>query len=105
MLHQWCKCPWCRALSADPQPNAHLSVRPAEDARLPILEAQIEREWNQFRPKYVRDLKARGKLQHQIRETALWCIQVLDRYEERGLGADQGREAIRALINPDLDQS
>jgi hypothetical protein len=89
----------------DPQHNPQVSIPPAEDARIPVLEAQIEREWNQFRPKYVRDLKAKGTLQQQIRETALWCVQVLDEYQNRGLGADQGREAIRALINPDLDRS
>jgi hypothetical protein len=89
----------------DPEHNPQVSIPPEEDARLPILEAEIEREWNQWRPKYVRDLKAKGTLQHQIRNTALWCIQVLNRYEERGLGADMGREAIRALILPEFDHS
>ena len=89
----------------EPDQNERVSIPPEDDARLPILEAEIEREWNQWRPKYVRDLVKRGKLQEQIRETALWCIQVLNRYEERGLGADMGRETIRALIHPQFDRS
>jgi hypothetical protein len=85
--------------------SPQLSIKPEEDARLSILEVEIEREWNNYREAYVKSLRAQGVLQQRIRETALWCVQVLDEYQNRGLGADQGREAIRALILPDLDRS
>ena len=68
-LSSWPREPFC---VSGQNVNPQVSISPAEDARLPILEAEIEREWRRWRPKYVRDLKARGKLQHQIRETALW---------------------------------
>ena len=29
--------------------SPQLSIKPEEDARLPILEAEIEREWNNYR--------------------------------------------------------
>jgi len=90
---------------SDHDDNAHLSIAPDEDAGLPVLEAEIEREWRQWRRSCVKDLVARNRLKERVRETALWCVRVLDEYQNRGLGADQGREAIRALINPDLDQS
>ena len=77
-----------------------VTVKPEEDARLPVLRAQIEREWNQSRPGYVKNLVRAGRLQEQLRETALQCVKVLQQYEEAGHGADQGREAIQALIHP-----
>ena len=50
-------------------------VSPEEDARLPILEAEIEREWSQHRSGYLKSLKQAGTLKKQLRETAS------DRYE------------------------
>ena len=75
-------------------------VKPEEDARLGPLEARIEREWRQFRPKYFREIKASGRLQSEIRHTAIWCIETLNQFEAKGLNPDQGREAIRELILP-----
>jgi hypothetical protein len=66
------------------------SIPPTEDARLPILEPEIEREWRNCRNGYVKSLLASGKLQEQVKETALWCISVLDEYQSRGLNPDQG---------------
>lgn len=85
------------------QENAfpRVSVKPEEDARLPILEAQIEREWRRWRKSYVKLLLKEGRFETQVRETALWCIQVMNQYEERGLNPDQGREAARELIFPE----
>jgi FKBP-type peptidyl-prolyl cis-trans isomerase (trigger factor) len=85
--------------------NPQGSIRPEEDARLPILEAQIEREWRQFRSSYVRSLQKTGQLQKQVRETALQCVKVLLQYEEAGHGADQGREAMQVFIHPQWDRS
>ncbi len=85
--------------------NPQVSIKPEEDARLPILEAQIEREWRQFRPGYVKSLQKTGQFQKQVHETALCCVRVLHQYEERGLGADQGREAMQAFIHPQWDRS
>lgn len=82
-----------------------VSIEPLEDARLPILEAQIEREWREYRKAYVNELLRNDKLKSQVRETALWCLHVLRQYEERGLGADQAREAMRPLIHPQWDCS
>ena len=82
-----------------------VTVKPEDDARLPILKAQIEREWSQNRKGYVKSLVRAGRLQQQIRETALQCVIVLQQYEEAGHGADQGREAIQSLIHPQLSQS
>jgi hypothetical protein len=85
--------------------NPHVSIKPEEDGRLPILEGQIEREWGNDRPAYLKSLKVSGQFQKQVHETALSCVKVLHQYEERGLGADQGREAIQSLIHPQWDRS
>lgn len=82
-----------------------VTIKPEDDARLPILKAQIEREWGQYRPQYVKSLVRAGTLQQQIRETALQCVQVLHEYQNKGMNPDQGREAIQALIHPQLNQS
>ena len=83
--------------------SPRVEVKPEEDARLPILEAEIEREWRNHRPGYVKNLGSRMK--NQVHETALSCIRIANQYEERGLGADQAREAQQALIHPQLNQS
>jgi hypothetical protein len=80
-----------------------VSIPPREDARLPVLEAEIETRWRNFRRAYVRELVKEGKLQSQVRETALWCIQVLNDCQNRGLNADQARELIQPLIDPELE--
>jgi hypothetical protein len=80
-------------------------ISPEEDARLPILEAEIEREWSQHRSGYVKSLKRAGTLKKQIRETALDCIRVLHQYQNAGLSPDQGREAMRVFIFPEWDRS
>lgn len=85
--------------------NSRVSIKPEEDARLPILEAQIEREWRQHRSGYVKSLQKTGQLQKQVHETALWCVHVLHDAENRGLNPDQGRELIQPLIHPQWDHS
>jgi hypothetical protein len=85
--------------------NPQVSIKPEEDARLPILEARIEREWRQYRSGYVKSLQKSGQLQKQVRATALWCVQVLHDAENRGLNPDQGRELIQPLIHPQWDSS
>lgn len=82
-----------------------VDIKPEEDARLPILKAQIEREWTNSRPQYVKSLVRAGSLQSQIRETALQCVRVLHQYQNAGKNPDQGREAMQALIHPQLNQS
>jgi hypothetical protein len=82
-----------------------VSITPEEDARLPILEAQIEREWCQHRSGYVKSLKRAGTLKKQLRETALACIRVLHQYQNAGLNPDQGREAMGVFIHPQWDRS
>jgi hypothetical protein len=74
--------------------------RPEEDARLPILEAEIERRWQTDRPKYYDLLQKEGALKKQVRETALMCVSVLQQYQSKGLNPDQGREAIQELVAP-----
>lgn len=86
------------------QHHPQVSIPPQEDARLPILEAKIDRQWQQFRPKYYRELKAKGTLQQQIRQTALMCVETLHQFQNKGLSPDQGREAIQSLIIPPQDQ-
>lgn len=85
--------------------NPQVTFKPEEDARLPLLEAQIEREWRQHRSAYVGSLTEDGRLKSQVREVALDCVRVLHQYEERGLGADQAREAMQMFINPQFDRS
>jgi hypothetical protein len=83
--------------------NLEVSIPPTQDARLPILEAEIETRWRQYRKAYVKDLVRRGRLKEQIKETALWCIRVLNQCQERGLNPDQGRELIQPLIDPGVE--
>jgi len=90
---------------SDQNDNPEVTIKPEEDARLPVLEAQIEREWREYRAGYAKSLQKTGRLQMQVRETALCCVRVLHQYEERGLGADQGREAMQAFIHPQWDRS
>jgi hypothetical protein len=85
----------------DPNPQAEkVTIKPEEDARLPILEAQIETAWIKHRATYYRMLQKNGTLKKQLRETALRCVLVLHQYQEKGLNPDQGREAIQELIVP-----
>lgn len=88
-----------RSVSHPPQ----LEVKPEEDARLPLLEAEIETRWRKYRRDYVKDLTKRGELKNQIRRTALCCMEVLNDCEKRGLNPDQGRELIQPLIDPELE--
>jgi hypothetical protein len=85
--------------------NPQVNVKPEEDARLPILEARIEREWSLYRPKYLKSLKDKGTLEKEIHQTALMCIETLHQFQNKGLGADQRHEAIRAFIHPECDRS
>ena len=84
-----------------PDPDSNLEISPEEDARLPIYESMIEREWFKWRPSYVRQLKAGGTFKREVRATALQCVLVLQQYQKRGLGADMGREAAHSLIVPE----
>ncbi len=90
-------------LSRDEKPK--VTIKPEDDARIPILKAQIESEWRQYRRAYVKSLQNTGQLQKQVHETALWCVQVLHDAENRGLNPDQGRELIQPLIHPQWDRS
>jgi hypothetical protein len=83
------------------QPIEKISIPPEEDARLPILEAKIEKQWMRFRQKYYQRLKSEGQLAKTVRETALDCIRLMNQYEEHGLNPDQAREAMQELIQPD----
>jgi hypothetical protein len=83
--------------------HSKVSIPPEEDARLAPLEGTIESQWEKFRPSYYRSLQQSGQLQATIHQTAIWCIEVLNQYQERGLGADQGREAIQPLIMPQAE--
>jgi hypothetical protein len=82
-----------------------IDVKPEEDARLPILEAEIEREWRNHRKAYVKELLSQNRLKSQVHQTALQCVLVLHQYEARGLTPDQGREAMMPLIFPEHDRS
>lgn len=84
---------------------AQVTIKPEEDARLPILEARIEREWRQYRKAFVKGLVKEGIFQKAVKQTALQCVQVLHDYQNRGLNPDQGREAIIPLIHPQFDRS
>jgi len=84
--------------------SPRVEVKPEEDARLPILEAEIEREWRQHRKAFVRELINQNYLQKAIKNTALSCVRVLQEYEAAGHNPDQGREAMRELIFPRQDQ-
>ncbi len=81
-------------------PIPQVSIPPEEDARLPILEAEIESTWRAHQKRYVKYLEKEGALRNQIRETARTCVRVLHQCENRGLNPDQGREAIQELIYP-----
>jgi hypothetical protein len=86
-------------MDPNPQPE-QVTIKPEEDARLPILEAQIETAWIKYRQTYYRMLKKDGTLKKQLRETALQCVLVLHQYQNAGMRPDQGREAIQELIVP-----
>ena len=82
-------------------PQTHkVSIAPQDDARLPILEAQIKNQWMRHRQSYYRMLNKDGSLEREIKRTALHCLLVLHQAEERSLNPDQGRELIRELIIP-----
>jgi hypothetical protein len=85
-----------------PDTKPQESVKPEDDARLPSLEARIDREWSQFRPKFYKALKTKGELQESIHKTAIWCIETLNQAQENGLNPDQGRELIRELETGEL---
>jgi hypothetical protein len=95
--------PSSRHSATDPLP---VTIEPEEDARLPILEARIERDRKAYRRGHVKALKAQGPgtLEREIKSTALLCVRVLHQYEERGLGADQAREVVQELIIPQPDR-
>ncbi len=75
-------------------------VPPLEDARYPIYQAIVEREWKKWRPSLVKTLEKDGSLQKQIDDTALMCVTLLQEYQRCGLGPDMGREAAHSLIIP-----
>lgn len=82
------------------QPQSPVRVAPEEDARYPIYQEIVEREWRKWRPSLVKVLTADGTLQKQIDQTALDCVRILQEYQARGLGPDMGREAAQSLIIP-----
>ena len=86
--------------------SSQVEVKPEEDARLPILEAEVEREWRNHRPGYVKNLEKENRLQVQVHATALSCVKLLNQYQEKGLNPDQAREAMYTyLIHPQRNQS
>ena len=89
-------------MSSDKDPGATIvDISPEEDARLPIYESIVEREWTRWRPSYVQRLKADGIFESEVRATALQCVHILQEYQKRGLGPDMGREAAHGLIVPE----
>jgi hypothetical protein len=88
---------------SSPIENPQEAIKPEEDARLPILEVEIEREWRAHRKAFVRELENQKYLQKAIKNTALSCVQVLQEYEAAGHNPDQGREAMMSLIHPRSD--
>jgi len=93
-------------LMSSPIENPQEPIKPEEDARLPILEAEIEREWRAHRKAFVRELEKQKFLHQAIKNTAIACVELLHQYEKRGHGADQAREAMYAyLIHPQGDRS
>jgi hypothetical protein len=79
----------------------HVTIAPEDDARLAPLRGYIESQWRKFRPAYYATLKQSGDVENQVHQMGLWCIKVLNQFQEAGLGADQGREAIQPLIVPE----
>ncbi len=75
-------------------PAQQVTLPPEEDARLPILEAEIESFWMRSRPKYLKSLKANGTLKSTLRDVALDSVRILHRAQNRGLNPDQGRELM-----------
>jgi hypothetical protein len=63
--------------------HTQVTISPEEDARLPILEARIEREWKQWRRPYYKSLKREGGLREQVHQTAIWCIEILNQFQNR----------------------
>jgi len=86
----------------DSQQPEQVTITPEEDARLPILEARIDRDWKAYRSRYYKNLKADGSLEEEIKSTALICVRVLHQYQNLGLGlgADQAREVVQEIIIP-----
>src|SRR5579862_670085 len=81
----------------DPQHNPQVSIPPEEDARLSCTRGGNREGVAPVASEVRERSESKGATQIQIRETALWCVQVLDEYQNRGLNPDQGREAIRAF--------
>jgi len=79
-------------------------VEMEEDARYPIYQAIIEREWRQWRPRYVKLLMAEGSLKQTVDQMALMCVHTLQQCEKCELGPDQGRELVNQMIIPQDDQ-
>lgn len=77
-----------------------VDIPPREDARYPLDQAIIEREWGQWRPRYVKLLVAEGSLKQSVDQMALMCVHTLQQCERRGLGPDQGRELVNDMIIP-----
>jgi hypothetical protein len=88
-----------------PEPHyPQVTIPPEEDARLAPLEGDIEYQWREFRPRYFQKLQENGQVESAIHQMALTCIRVLHQYQNKGLGADQGREAIQPLIVPEPEK-
>jgi hypothetical protein len=84
--------------------DENVSVQPADDARLPILEAEIESHWLQYRKAFVSELRKENRLEKTIKATALDCVKLLHHHQEKGHHPDQAREAMWAyLIHPRQD--
>jgi hypothetical protein len=56
------------------------SIPLEEDARLPLMEAKVENQWQRWRPKYYKSLQASGNLKRQLWETAEQCIYMMNQY-------------------------
>jgi hypothetical protein len=80
-----------------------VDIPPQEDARYPIYQAIIEREWREWRPRYVKLLVAEGSLKQCVDQMPLMCVNTLQQCERRGLGPDQGRELVNDMIIPRND--
>jgi hypothetical protein len=84
----------------DLENNPQVSIPPEEDARLPILEAEIETIWRQHAPSLIENLERSGELQRVLRDRARQCVIVLHQCQNAGLNPDQGREATWPLTEP-----
>ncbi len=81
-----------RPMSLEPHLPAGALFPLREDARFPILKAQAEEHWREFRPKYVQKLQREKKLDEVLNQAVDSAILILHQCERKGLNPDQARE-------------